>query len=139
MIDALIQTSFVSETIALGFADAAEAVEGLSGGRITVGRARLEVGRRGGDGLAGALWLSGVLHTGSVWMRPVPVDIVVSPWSSGRTEIGLRPLGRIGGPSSLRAERFYEAAGQVLTELVTQLKTPASAPVRPAEVQRAAV
>lgn len=123
MIDAPIHTSFVSQNVPVGFADAAEAVERLNGRSLAAGRARLEIGSRVGEGLAGAVWFTGLLHTGSPLMRSVAVDVVVSPWSAGRSEIGLRPLGRMGSISSARSRRFFDAAWSVLPQLVGALRS----------------
>ncbi len=138
MIDAPIQTSFVSQTAPLGFADAADEAERLVGQTVTEGRARLEIGPRLGHEDGGAEWFAGLLHTGSRWFRPVPVDVVVSPWSAGRTEIGLRPLRRLGGFYSVRAGRFYQAAWAVLPRLVGRMAVPSVAAPSSAEVRIAA-
>ena len=121
MIDAPIATSFVSETAHIGFADAVDAAERLAGHTITAGQVHLEVGERVGEGLAGAVWFTGTLHTGWPLVRPIPVDVVIGPWSAGRAEIGLRPLSRLGSVSSLRSRRFYEAAWNVLPRLISAL------------------
>ena len=121
MTEASITSTFVSHVAPLGFADAADAADRLAGQEITVGRARLQVKERIGAGLGGAVWYEGVLRTGSALLPSTKVDIVVSPWSAGRTEIGIRPLGRIGGPESLRAGRFFDAAWAVLPGLTEAL------------------
>jgi hypothetical protein len=130
--EAPIHSTFVSQVAPIGFADAAEGVDGLTGQDITAGRSRLQVKERIGDGLAGAVWYAGVLHTGSVLLPTVRVDIVVSPWSSGRTEVGLRPLSRIGRAESVRAGRFFDAAWTVLPALIDEIGA-----ARPAEVPAA--
>jgi hypothetical protein len=139
MIETKISSTFVSQVAPVGFADAADAVEQLSGQEIESGRVRLSVQDRIGEGLAGAVWYSGVLHTGSILIPAVKVDIVVSPWSAGRTEIGLRPLSRIGQATSLRASRFFDSAWALLPELVDQIaaKVPTGTEV-PARVSMAA-
>jgi len=129
MSDGPVVSSFVSQVTEVGFADASEGIEHLQGQTVVSGRARLEIGERVGDGLAGGSSYAGVLHTGSGLTRTVPVDIVVTPWSPGWTEIGLRPLGRIGGIESGRARRFYGAADAALSELVDRLVSSAAAPV----------
>lgn len=121
MIETQIRSTFVSQVAPLGFADVADAVEKLSGEEVETGRVRLSIQERIGEGLAGAVWYSGVLHTGSRLVPSVKVDVVVSPWSAGRTEIGLRPLSRIGQPSSFRANRFFDAAWAVLPELIDRI------------------
>lgn len=116
-----ITTTFVSQVARLGFADAVERADSLAGTEISNGSARLSVGERLGDGLAGAVWYSGVLRTGSVLLPLVRVDLVVTPWSAGRVEIGLRPLGRLGSPYSLRSARFFNAAWSVMPSLISAL------------------
>src|SRR5438270_4636151 len=134
MLEAPIRSTFVSQVAALGFADAVDRADHLTGEEIVAGRARLEIQERIGDGLAGAVWYSGLLRTGAA-TRPLRVDVVVSPWPAGRTEIGLRPLGRLGFTDSLRARRFFSAAWSVLPVLIDRLaagrrtEVPAPAPV----------
>jgi hypothetical protein len=125
-----VTTSFVSQVAPVAFADAVDVADVLAGRELTAGSARLAVGRRIGDGLAGAVWYEGTLHTGSVLLPATRVDIVVSPWSAGRVEVGIRPLRRLGGPHSLRAARFFRAAWAVLPELIATLSAtaPATAP-----------
>lgn len=129
--EAPITSTFVSQVVPVGFADAADAADRLTGARVEAGRASLEFKGRIGHGLAGAVWYEGVLRTGHSLFPTVRVDIVVSPWSAGRTEIGLRPLTRIGRPDSFRANRFFAAAWDVLPRLLEQVGTgrPAEAPV----------
>jgi hypothetical protein len=117
----------VSEVAPVGFADAAGAADRLTGQEIVEGRVRLQIKERIGTGLAGAVWYEGVLHAGR-FTPPVRVDVVVSPWSAGRSEIGLRPLSRIGRPESFRAGLFFSAAWAVLPRLVAALSS--AAPVR---------
>lgn len=121
MTETPITSTFVSHVAPVGFADAVEATDRLAGSAIQAGGARLELRQRIGDGLAGGLWYEGLLKTGSPWFPAVRVDVVVSPWSAGRTEIGLRPLTRIGRPDSFRAARFFEAAWAVLPALTEAL------------------
>ena len=136
MFETPIHSSFVSQVAEIGFADGADALEGLAGSRIGTGPVRLEVGERIGTGLAGAVWYSGVLRTGSLLIPSVKVDVVLSPWSAGRTEVGIRPLTRLGRFDSLRATRFFNAAWPVLGQLTARLgatppvKVPTPAGVR---------
>jgi hypothetical protein len=118
-----ITTSFVSQVSRLPFADALEAADGLAGREVTAGNVKLSIGDRIGDGLAGAVWYSGVLRTGSPILPSVRVDLVLTPWSAGRVEVGIRPLGRLGVAQSLRATRFFNAAWSVMPALVSALST----------------
>jgi hypothetical protein len=132
-----IHSSFVAQVAPIGFADAAEAAEGLVGREIVTGRARLQVTGHAGAGIAGAVWYSGVLRTGGL-VPPVRVDLVISPWSAGRTEIGIRPLNRLGHFQSFRARKFFEAAWSLIPQLVAELAPVAvEAPV-PSDLQVAA-
>ena len=128
MFEAPIQSTFVSQVAKLGFADATDAGDRMTGQEITASKARLEFGNRIGDGLGGAVWYAGVLRTGSPFIPAVRVDVVVSPWSAGRVEVGIRPLGRLGRGESIRANRFFDAAWAVLPELVAELGRVAERP-----------
>lgn len=130
MTEATITSTFVSQVAPIGFADAAGSADRLEGSELSAGSARLQVKERIGAGLAGAAWYEGVLHTGSRLFPSVRVDIVVSPWSAGRSEIGLRPLTRIGRIDSFRANRFFAAAWAILPRLMEELGAgrPAEAP-----------
>ena len=121
MTEARITSTFVSHVAPAGFADVVDAADRLAGSSIHAGGTELELRRRIGDGLAGAIWYEGVLKTGSPWFPTVRVDVVVSPWSAGRTEIGLRPLSRIGRADSFRAGRFFDAAWSILPALTEAL------------------
>lgn len=124
-----ITTTFVSQVARLPFADAVDAADKLVGNELTSGSTRLTVGPRIGDGLAGAVWYSGTLRTGSALLPSVNVDIVVTPWSAGRVEIGIRPLGRLGGTQSLRSARFFNAAWTIMPLLTDELAAAVPAPV----------
>jgi len=117
-----IHSAFVSQVEKIGFADLAEAADELAGRELTSGSARLNVGERCGTGLAGAVCYSGTLRTGSLLIPSVKVEVVVSPWSAGRSEIGIRPLTRLGQAESLRANRFYNAARAILPDLIEELR-----------------
>jgi hypothetical protein len=121
MVDAPIASTFVSEVAKIGFADAVDSAESLVGRTLDCGSAKLTVREHIGEGLAGAAWFSGVLRTGSPILPSTRVDIVITPWSAGRVEIGIRPLGRMGNPSSLRTSRFFNAAWTVMPALLDSL------------------
>jgi hypothetical protein len=132
MHEAHITSTFTSQVAVQGFADVVDAADRMVGTTITAGRARLEIKERNGDGTAGAVWYDGVLRTGSVLVPSVRVDVVATPWSAGRTEIGVRPLSRLGRFDSLRTARFLNAAWAVLPELVAALgaASPVATPAR---------
>lgn len=127
MAETPITSSFVSHVAGLGFADALDGADRLAGSEVSAAGARLQIKGRIGEGPAGAVWYEAVLRTGFPLFPAVRVDLVVSPWSAGRTELGLRPLSRIGRPESFRAARFFDAAWRVLprlTELLAAEKAP---------------
>jgi hypothetical protein len=109
-----IHSAFVSQVEKIDFDDLARSVEGLAGQEITAGRASLQIGELSGHGFAGAAYYRGTLRTGSLLVPSVNVELVVSPWSSTRSEIGIRPLTNLGRIDSLRSNRFYGAARSVL-------------------------
>lgn len=117
-----IHSAFVSQVEKIGFADLAEAADELAGQEVTSGSARLSLRERCGNGLAGAVGFSGTLRTGSLLFPSVKVEVVVSPWSAGKSEIGIRPLARLGHTESFRANRFYNAARAILPDLVEELR-----------------
>jgi hypothetical protein len=73
------------------------------------------------------------------WRR-MSGELELSPWSTGRTEIGLRP--RRWGMSTWPSEACLNAAGEVLAELACQLQglavRPAHIPVPRARIDRRA-
>lgn len=117
---AMVQT-FVSNVAEVGYADAVEAMETRVGHEVVVGGVRLHLQVQTVDSVSGMTWMSGVLHTGSALSRPVKVDVVLSPWSAHRTEVGIRPISRTGAPDSLRTRRFLDAAWAVLPELTARV------------------
>lgn len=119
-----IRSNFVALTGEFGYPEALEAVEHLAGQEITAVPARLTVGERVGNAAFGGTWFSGRLHAGSPYVPSVAVDIVVTPWSSERTEIGIRPLARMG---SFRTARFLRAAWPVTEALLDEVANRVSA------------
>ncbi len=121
----------VSEVVPVGFAGLARAVDDLPGQEFTEGRARLKVHGRVGTGLAGAIRFGGTLRTTSVLLPSVKVEVVVSPWSAGRSEVAIHPLTKLGQLDSLRANRFYQAARSILPAVIDRLdaELPTEAPV----------
>lgn len=115
--------TFVGSTIALGYADAAEAAERLPGRDIAAGSAHLVLGDGPAESLGSTLTLQGVLHTGSPLVRPVRVELVLSPWSASRTEVGIRPSSKLGHTESVRTRRYLDAAWTVLPRLIDALGT----------------
>jgi hypothetical protein len=120
----------VSQLVPVGFADLALAAEELPGQEITQDQARLKVHGLIGPGLAGAMRYSGTLHPSSVFLPSVRVEVVVSPWSASRSEVAIHPITNLGHLDSLRANRFYKAAGSILPLVIDHLKAelPAEAP-----------
>lgn len=124
----------VPQVVRVGFADLAQAAEGLPGCQFAAGRTRLQVHGPVGKALEGMIRLGGTLRTGSVLVPRVTVEVVVSPWSAGRSEVAIHPITPLGPIDSLRARRFFEAAGSVLPALIAHLsaQAPVEAPAVPA-------
>ena len=116
-----INSAFVSQVEPTEFGRLLEAFDALAGQEVASGRARLQIAERSGTGFAGAVCYGGTLRTGSPLVPSVKVEIVVSPWSSARSEIGIRPLTNLGRFDSLRSNRFYSAARAVLQTLFDKL------------------
>ena len=127
-------TEVVSQVVPVGFADLACAAEELSGWEAPAGRARLQVQGPYGRQYEGMVRLGGVLRTGSLLLPKVRVEVIVSPWSAGRSEVAIHPITNLGQFDSLRANRFFEAARAVLPALVDHLsaEAPVEAPKVPA-------
>jgi hypothetical protein len=125
-----IYSAVVSEVVPVGFADLAQAADELPGMEITADRARLKVHGRLGTGLAGASRFAGTLRTTSPLLPSLKVEVVVSPWSPGRSEVAIEPITNLGELDSLRANRFYNAARSVLPEVIDHLfaELPVEAP-----------
>ena len=116
-----IHSAFVSQIEPIEYDDLAGGFDELAGQQINAGQATLHIGERSGTGFAGAAYYSGTLRTGSLLVPSIKVEIVVSPWSSTRSEIGIRPLTNLGPLDSLRSNRFYGAARAVLRVVFEQL------------------
>lgn len=116
-----IHSAFVSQVAPVEFVALSEGVDRLAGSRIVAGKAKLEIHERTDTGFVGAVYYRGVLRTGSAIIPTVKVEIVVSPWSSTRSEIGLRPLTGLGHFDSLRSNRFYNAARETLAALFDEV------------------
>lgn len=131
-----IYSAVVSDVVPVGFADLSQAAEKLPGEEITDMRARLKVHEGAGSGLAGAIRFSGAIQTAPL-LPSIKVEVVVSPWSAGRTEVAIQPVTNLGHLESLRAARFFKAARSILPHLIERLY--AELPVEvPAPVQLAA-
>lgn len=115
-------TEVVSQVAPLGFADLAGAADELPGQEFTDGRDRLVVHGPVGPGFAGALRFAGTLRTQSPLLPRVKVEVVVSPWSAGRSEVAIHPLTHLGRFDSRRANRFYKAASSVLALVIDRLE-----------------
>jgi hypothetical protein len=116
-----IYSAVVSEAVPVGFADLAQAADQLPGQDFTEGRSRLTVHGRVGTGLAGAIHFAGTLHTASALLPAMKVEVVVSPWSTGRSEVAIHPITKLGQLDSLRANRFFKSARSVLPVLIDRL------------------
>jgi hypothetical protein len=116
-----IYSAVVSQVVPVGFADLAEAADELSGQEITAGRVRLKVNGRVGTGLAGAVRYAGILRTSSPLLPSAKVEVVVSPWSAGRSEVAIHPLTGLGQFDSLRANRFFKSARAALAVAIDSL------------------
>ena len=116
-----IHSAFVSQVVEAAFPDVADAFGQLAGTQTSSGKTRLHIQDRTGTGFAGTGYYRGVLRTGSALVPTVKVEIVVSPWSATRSEIGIRPLSNLGRFDSLRSERFYRAARSVLAPVLARV------------------
>jgi len=124
---------YVSRRVALPLGHAAAALDDLVDQR-----------RRGGEPSA-SIDLTETLHAQPMWSlpgtarqlqgrlrlprprRPVRVELELAPWSTGRSELGLRPA----RPPAGRAAQYWETAGATLEQLADELVTlagPATAP-----------
>jgi hypothetical protein len=126
-----VYSAVVSETVRAGFADLARAADKLPGQDLTQDRISLTVHGRLPTGLAGAIRYSGTLRTSSPLLPSVKVEVVVSPWSAGRSEVAIHPITRLGELDSFRANRFFNAARAILPLVVDRLNAelPVEAPV----------
>ena len=115
-----IYSAVVSQVVPVGFADLAQAADALPGTEIAGGRSRLTVEGHAGTGLAGAIRLSGTLRT-SPLLPSVRVELVVSPWSAGRSEVAVHPITNLGPLDSMRSNRFFESARSVLGAAIDRL------------------
>src|SRR5262245_13836199 len=109
-----VYSAVVSEVVPVGFADLAQAADKLPGQELTEDRTRLNVHDRVGTGLAGAIRFSGTLRPTSALLPSMKVEVVVSPWSAGRSEVSIHPVSKLGSFDSLRANRFFKAARSIL-------------------------
>lgn len=132
-----IYSAVVSQVVPVGFADLARAAQELPGQEITEDRTRLKVHGGFGTGVPGAIHIGGTLRTTSALLPSMKVEVVVSPWSAGRSEVAIQPITNLGQLDSLRANRFYKAARSILPMVIDRLS--AELPVEvPATVQLAA-
>jgi hypothetical protein len=126
-----IYTAVFSQIVPVKFPGLVQAAEQLRGQELAAGRSRLQIHGRVGDGIAGAVRFAGSLRTGSPLIPAVKVELVVSPWSSDRSEVAIHPMTSLGQLDSLRARRFFNAARSILPVVVDRLYTelPEAAPV----------
>jgi hypothetical protein len=111
----------VSEVMPVGFAALAPAVDVLSGQELIGGAAQLNIHRPVGTGVAGGIRFGGTLRTTSVLFPSLKVEVVVSPWSAGRSEVAIHPVTNLGHLDSFRATRFYTAARSILPAVIDRL------------------
>lgn len=125
-----IHTAVVSQVVPVGFADLAQAAEQLPGCEITEDRVRLKVDAPVGTGFVGAIRFAATLRTPTALLPPLKVEVVVSPWSTGRSEVSIYPMANLGQFESLRATRFFKAARAVLPAVIDRLRSglPAQVP-----------
>lgn len=115
-----IHSSVVPQVVPVGFADLAQAADRLPGSVVADGETRLEVEGRAGPGFADAVRYRGTLRT-SALLPPLKVEVVVSPWSAGKSEVAVHPVTNLRRLDSLRAKRFFKAALAILPALVDRL------------------
>jgi hypothetical protein len=127
-------TAVVSQVVPIGFADLAQAAEELTRGEVTDGRVRLSIHGQAGTSLPGMVRLAGTLRTNSLLLPWAKVEVVISPWSAGRSEVAIHPVTPLGQVGSLRSGRFFEAARSILPEVLGRLDAglPVEAPAVPA-------
>ena len=116
-----VYTPVVSQVVPVGFADLTHAADKLPGQELTHDQARLNVHGLIGPGLAGAIRYGGTLHTTGGLLPSIKVEVVVSPWSAGRSEVAIHPISNLGRLDSRRANRFYQAARLILPLVMDQL------------------
>jgi hypothetical protein len=116
-------TAVVSQVAPAGFADLAQAAEELPHGEVTDGPVRLSIRGQAGQSLPGMVRLAGTLRTGSLLLPWARVEVVISPWSAGRSEVAIHPITHLGRIDSLRSGRFFEAARSILPRLIEHLES----------------
>lgn len=121
-----IHSSVVPQVVPVGFADLAQAADRLPGSVVADGETRLEVEGRAGLGLGDAVRYRGTLRT-SALLPPLKVEVVVSPWSAGKSEVAVHPVTNLRRLDSLRAKRFFKAALAILPALVDRLSAEVAA------------
>ena len=123
-------TQVVSQVVPVGFADLAGAADELSGWETAGGPAHLQVHGPARNPVPGVVRLEGTLRTGSMLLPRVKVEIVVSPWSAGRSDVAIHPITHLGRVDSMRANRFFAAARSVLPAVIDHLRAevPVEAP-----------
>jgi hypothetical protein len=116
-----VNSAVVSQVVPVGFADLAHAADELPGQEVLEDRIRLKVHTRVGTGIAGAVRFAGTLRTTAAPLPTVKVEVVVSPWSAGQSEVAIYPVTRLGQYDSFRANRFFEAARSILPAVIERL------------------
>ena len=114
-------SAVVTQVVPVGFADLAQAAGELPGQELTDDRIRLKVHGPAVTGLAGAIRVAGTLRSTAALLPSVKVEVVVSPWSTGRSEVAIQPVTNLGRLDSLRAKRFFKAARSILPVVIDRL------------------
>jgi hypothetical protein len=117
----MVNSPVVSQRVPVGFSDLVKAADELPGQEFSEGRIRMKVHGRVGTGLPGAVRLAGTLRTTAALHPSVKVEVVVSPWSAGRSEVAIHPITNLGQFESVRAHRFFVAAEAILPVLIDRL------------------
>ena len=115
-----IHSAVVSQVVPVAFAGLAQAAEELPGQEFGDDRTRLKVQSFVGAGFAGAIRFGGTLRTLPL-LPSVKVEVVISPWSVGRTEVAIHPMTPLGGFESFRSTRFFNATRSILPLVIDRL------------------
>jgi hypothetical protein len=133
-----VYSAVVSQVVPVGFADLAQAADELTGLELSEDRIHLNVHGRVGTGLAGAIRFAGTLRKTSAPLPSMKVEVVISPWSDGQSEVAIHPVSNLGQLDSLRANRFFKAARSILPAVIDRLNAGRATEKVPAALKLAA-